>query len=238
VGAGRALAAVLRVLSLPLNIASSERTLDAGSIGCYNNGLRAKTNYGKKGRDAMRGFILGVFLTLLILIGGGYWFIRSGKLSMATTAKPLPFEQAIASAAIEGSIANGKDVPNPLPLNDDNMVAGVKEYKGHCIFCHGAPGPPHPEISTMMFPRPPQLFEKDDMVIDDPSGSIFWVITNGIRLSGMPGFDHHLSDTERWQLTMLLSHADKLPAAVKAEFARKDVGEMMMHANHEHEHEQ
>jgi mono/diheme cytochrome c family protein len=69
-----------------------------------------------------------------------------------------------------------------------------------------------------MFPPPPQLFEKDDMVTDDPEGVTYWKVTHGIRLSGMPGFASTLSDTQRWQVTMLLAHADKLSRAAQAAF--------------------
>jgi mono/diheme cytochrome c family protein len=67
-----------------------------------------------------------------------------------------------------------------------------------------------------MFPKPPQLFTPDEMVTDDPEGVTFWVVTHGIRLSGMPGFGATLSETERWQVTLLVAHADKLPPAVQA----------------------
>jgi hypothetical protein len=56
-------------------------------------------------------------------------------------------------------------------------------------------------LANAMFPHPPQLFEKDQMVTDDPPGITYWVITHGIRLSGMPGFDKALSETERWQVS-------------------------------------
>jgi mono/diheme cytochrome c family protein len=69
-----------------------------------------------------------------------------------------------------------------------------------------------------MFPSPPQLFEEADMVTDDPEGVTFWKVTNGIRLSGMPGFGGALSDTQRWQVTMLVAHAGKLSGAVQAAF--------------------
>jgi hypothetical protein len=58
------------------------------------------------------------------------------------------------------------------------------------------------------------------MVTDDPEGITFWKVTNGIRMTGMPGFQKTLSDTERWQLTMLLAHADALPAPVAASLSR------------------
>jgi mono/diheme cytochrome c family protein len=65
-----------------------------------------------------------------------------------------------------------------------------------------------------MFPPPPQLLEKADMVTSDPEGETFWKVTHGIRLSGMPGFADTLSEKQRWQVTMFVSHADKLPSAV------------------------
>jgi thiosulfate dehydrogenase len=57
------------------------------------------------------------------------------------------------------------------------------------------------------------------MVTDDPQGETYWKVTHGIRLSGMPGFGVILSDTQRWQVTMLVAHADKLPSAAQAVFA-------------------
>jgi thiosulfate dehydrogenase len=54
---------------------------------------------------------------------------------------------------------------------------------------------------------------------DDPEGTTYWKATNGIRMTGMPGFATILSDTERWQVTMLVAHADKLPAAAGAALA-------------------
>ncbi|MBZ5620462.1 MAG: c-type cytochrome [Acidobacteriia bacterium] len=135
---------------------------------------------------------------------------------MATTAPPLPLEKTVAKMALRGSVGNAGDQKDPLPLDDGNMLAGVNAYKAHCAVCHGAPGQPRTAISKGMFPPPPQLFEKEDMVTDDPEGVTYWKLTHGIRLSGMPGFGGTLSDTHRWQLTMLVAHADKLSPAVQA----------------------
>jgi thiosulfate dehydrogenase len=46
-------------------------------------------------------------------------------------------------------------------------------------------------------------------VSDDDPGFSYWVISNGIRLTGMPSFSHALSDKERWEVTLLLKNADK-----------------------------
>ena len=195
----------------------------------------------------MRGFILGVFFALVVIVGGAYLLLSSGKVSLATTAEPLPGEEKVAQLTLKANVRDARNQVNPLPRNDDNMLAGARIFKEHCVFCHGAPGRLRPPISTMMMPKPPQLFDKDDMVTDDPEGMIFWIVSNGIRLSGMPGFGDHLSEKERWQLAMLLAHADNLPAAVQAELERKGPGEMSMHVKpgdehkpndmHNHDHE-
>ena len=157
----------------------------------------------------MRGFVFGVIFTLLVVVVGGYLFVRGGGVSMATTAPPLPLEKTVARMALRTSIGNAGDQKDPLPFDDNNMRAGMDVYKLNCAGCHGMAGQPPTTISKGMFPPPPQLLEKDGMVTDDPEGVTYWKVTNGIRLSGMPGFGNTLSDTERWQATMLVAHADK-----------------------------
>jgi len=137
---------------------------------------------------------------------------------MTTTAPPLPLEKTVARMALRASIGNAGDQKDPVPFDDANMLAGLNLYKEYCAVCHGAPGRPPTAISKGMFPPPPQLFEKEDMVTDDPEGVTYWKVTHGIRLSGMPGFVATLSDTQRWQVTMLVAHAGKLSHAVQAAF--------------------
>jgi thiosulfate dehydrogenase len=166
----------------------------------------------------VRGFVLGIIFTILMLVVGGYLFLRGGGVSMATNAPLLPLEKTVAKMALRASIGNAGDQKDPLPFDDANMVAGVRAYKEHCAVCHGAPGQPRTAMAKGMFPSPPQLFEKEEMVTDDAEGVTYWKLTHGIRLSGMPGFAATLSDTERWQLTMLVAHADKLSHAAQAAF--------------------
>jgi thiosulfate dehydrogenase len=161
-------------------------------------------------------FVLGILTTVVVAVSGAYVFVRAGGIPMATTAQPLPLEETVAEMALDASLGNAADQKDPLPFDDVNMLAGVRTYKEDCAVCHGAPGRSRTSISSGMFPIPPQLFEEEEMVTDDPEGITFWKATHGIRLSGMPGFASTLSDTERWQVTMLVSHADKLAAAVQA----------------------
>jgi thiosulfate dehydrogenase len=161
-------------------------------------------------------FVLGIVGAIVLFGVGAYAFVRGGGVPMATTAAPLPFERAVAGLALRASVNSSLDLKNPRPLDETNLSAGAHVYRQNCVVCHGAPGTAPTAIAKGMFPNPPQFFTASDMVTGDPEGETYWKVTHGIRLSGMPGFDGTLSETERWQVTMLVANADKLPAAVQA----------------------
>ncbi|HEX5474168.1 MAG TPA: cytochrome c [Vicinamibacterales bacterium] len=158
-------------------------------------------------------FVVGFILGIVVLLAAGYSFVAMGGVSMMTSAAPLPFEQRIAKLALHANLRKAADLRDPLPLNDENLTAGARVYRDSCAVCHGTPGR-HSDIAAGMFPQPPQLFT--DPVTDDAEGITYWKVTHGIRLSGMPAFTGTLSDTQRWQVTMLLAHADKLSPGVRA----------------------
>ena len=160
-------------------------------------------------------FVFGIVTTIGVLGVGAYAFVLGGGIPMGTSAPPLPLEKTVARLALRASFKGSLDLKNPQPVNDANLMAGARVYREHCLVCHAAPGVEQTAIAKGMFPDPPELFEMKDMVTDDPDGEIYWKVTNGIRLSGMPGFGKTLSDTERWQVTTLVKDADKLPAAVQ-----------------------
>ena len=156
------------------------------------------------------GLILGVILVPL----GVYLYFASGSAPVATTDSDMPFEHFLADKALNVRIA--KDMPKNVPIQptDGTYLDGAELYKQHCAVCHGLPLSPKSAIATGMYPRPPQLFEGKG-VTDDKPGESYWKIFNGIRLSGMPGFSKSLSESQMWQLALLLANADKLPPAAK-----------------------
>jgi len=163
----------------------------------------------------MRNILLGIVLGYVLVLVGGYFFIKTGHMPMATAAGALPGEEMVAKMALRASVKSSLDLKNPLPLNDDNLKGGADVYNGNCAMCHGALDQPRPDLATAMFPTAPQLL-KGKGVTDDPEGETYWKVTNGIRMTGMPAFNKILDEKRRWQVTMLVAHADKLtPAARK-----------------------
>jgi thiosulfate dehydrogenase len=160
-------------------------------------------------------FIVGVLLGVLLLPFGAYLYVAGGSAPVATTDSDFPFEAFFAHKALNARIK--KDMPKNVPIqaNEANYLAGAELYKQHCAVCHGLPLAPKTAMATGMYPRPPLLFEGKGVTDDEP-GESYWKIFNGIRLSGMPGFSKSLSETQMWQLALLVANADKLPSSAKA----------------------
>lgn len=160
-------------------------------------------------------FIAGLVLGLIIVPLVIYMYLTSSSAPVATTDSDVPFENFFAHKALNARIA--KDMPKivPVPTTEANFLAGAELYKQHCAVCHGLPLSPKTAIATGMYPHPPQLFEGKGVTDDEP-GVTYWKIFNGIRLTGMPGFSKSLSETQMWQVALLLANADKLPPSAKA----------------------
>ncbi len=159
-------------------------------------------------------FIVGLLLGLALMPLGAYLYFTGGIAPVATTDSDMPFEKFFAKKALHARIA--KDMPKSVPIqaNEANYLAGAELYKQHCAVCHGLPLTPKTAIATGMYPAPPLLLEGKG-VTDDPPGESYWKIFNGLRLTGMAGFSKSLSETQMWQLALLLANADKLPASAK-----------------------
>lgn len=165
----------------------------------------------------MRKFIFGLIIGLLIPVAAGYCYFRFGYAPVATSSAPMPFEKTAAQMALRARIQ--KEAPKkeaPLPANELNLSQGAATYLENCAFCHGRPDQKATLAAKGMFPLPPQLFSKDEMATDDPVGVTYWKVSNGIRMSGMPGFGEMLTKDQVWQVSMLLKNADKLPPGVQA----------------------
>jgi thiosulfate dehydrogenase len=159
-------------------------------------------------------FLVGLVLGLVAVPLVVYAYLSSGNAPVATSAPPMPFERMMAQKALHAII--DKEMPKNVPVQADEptFTAGAQVYRENCAVCHGLPGQPKTAIAKGMFPDPPVLLEGKG-VTDDPAGESYWKVAHGIRLSGMPGFKDSLSDTQMWQVSVLLAEADKLPASVK-----------------------
>ncbi len=166
----------------------------------------------------IKGLILGILLGVLLVAGCIYFYFSSGRAPVATSASPIPFEKALASVGLHAYLDK---LPHPAPqvaADEANLIAGAKVYKEQCSVCHGLPGEPKSAIQAGMYPAPPELFHGTG-VTDDDAWESYWKVENGIRMSGMPSFKGQLTETQIWQVAVLVKNADKITEQVKKELA-------------------
>ena len=166
----------------------------------------------------IKGVIVGILLGILLLGGGAYYFVSTGRAPVATSAPAIPFEKTFARVGLHAYLDR---LPHPEPqvaADETNLVAGAKVYKEQCAVCHGLPDQPKGAIARGMYPAPPELFHGVG-VTDDDAWESYWKVENGIRLTGMPGFKGQLTETQIWQVSVLVKNADKISASVKRELA-------------------
>jgi mono/diheme cytochrome c family protein len=166
----------------------------------------------------VKGLVIGFLLAVMILVGAVFGYFASGMAPVATADPPMPFEKKLANLALNAHIEKQHVLESPVAPDEPAFLAGAGVYKEHCAVCHGMPGQPPTDYAGTMFPKPPQLF-RGHGVTDDPASESYWKAANGIRLSGMPAFKTKLTDTQLWQVSQLLAHANDLPESVKKALA-------------------
>ncbi len=148
---------------------------------------------------------------------------------------PGKVESRLAAAAKKIEIG-GKDWQNPMPDTPDVVKTGMEHFQHHCQICHGLDG--HNTgvpFAAKMSPPVLDLGDKDVQRYTD--GQLKWIIQNGIRFSGMPGWKGVLEDDEMWSIVRFLRHLPEkdsqgIPPVYKES---EEEHEEMPHPGHQHE---
>ena len=175
---------------------------------------RTDSRYSSNGRSSSSfgAFVVGVLFTLLVLVGGAFAYLKYGHPPVSTVDPAFPMEAQIVHVPLGARIDRELEKP-PFGTSEVAFEAGAKMYQTSCASCHGTPGHDSP-YARYMYPSAPQLFKKHRTgnvvgVSDDEAGETYWKIKNGIRLTGMPAYQHLYSETQMWQVALLLKNADQ-----------------------------
>ena len=164
--------------------------------------------------EGRKGTCAGAIIVLVIVAAiVGLAAMYSGIISVAANYPDKAIVAWALSTTMDHSVqrhAAGIKVP---ALDDPAMVqTGFGHYRGMCVGCHGAPGVEIGEMGRALNPEPPKLTEAAG---DWKSNELFWIIKNGVRMSGMPAWGASHSDNEIWAI---VAFARKLPSMKPAEY--------------------
>ncbi len=153
------------------------------------------------------GIVLGV---LLVPVGIAGWFYF-GAPPVAVADPPIPHEHEIVHFPLHLRINRELIGKPPVEVSEASLTSGAHIYREQCAACHGLHKKPS-SFGPHMYPNAPQLWEKHGDAVgvsDDSPGETYWKVANGIRLTGMPAYKSVLTDTEMWDVSLLLANADK-----------------------------
>ena len=157
----------------------------------------------------MRGFIVGVILTLLVVFGGAYHYATTGRFDVrAVGNSPSTFERRTAMKSLDEwvDLHAGKQA-NPFQPTMDNIMDGSMTYDKNCAMCHGSLKQPMSPLRNNFYPPVPQLISRTP---DDPDANLFYVIKYGARFTAMPGWDGVLSDDDIWKTVLFIKNSSQM----------------------------
>jgi mono/diheme cytochrome c family protein len=164
--------------------------------------------------------IIGLLAMIAVILVGGYFF--GGFFDVgASWEDPKPVAAALTRVRT-ASIARRAHANPPMPLDEATTIStGARHYaKYGCSSCHGAPGVEWLKFSEGLNPGPPDLKK---VANERAPAELFWVVKNGIRMTGMPSFSKAgVPDTEVWQIVAFLK---KLPSVSEADYKSWTAGQ-------------
>jgi len=168
-------------------------------------------------------WIVSVVIVLVVLIV--IVLIYASTMNMAAAA-PGGMETAVATQ-LKYAHVGGKDDRNPTADTPDTVKEGAEHFQHHCQICHGLDGQ-NTGVPFANKMAPPVADLASARVQHYTDGQLKWIIDNGIRFTGMPGWKGVLSDEEAWNVVRYIRH---LPA-------KGSLGDpaVFKEAEEEHEH--
>jgi mono/diheme cytochrome c family protein len=175
-----------------------------------------------------------VAVVLVVLALAGLAFIYSGIFDVAASSPDSGMAKWVLRRTQHNSVerrAAGIQVPR---LDDPAMVKrGLIHYYEMCSVCHGAPGEKPSEIAQGLNPYPPELAEKAE---PDEAAQWFWIVKNGIKMTGMPSFGVTHTDEEVWDIIAFVEAMPKLSPEQYQKMVQEVGLEEPAAGTEEHEH--
>lgn len=160
-------------------------------------------------------WILGsIGLVIVLLAGLGAAFAFRGGIS--ARAEPSALEARVARTLRRWAIpGEARQITNPIPPTPRVLRAGLAHFADHCASCHANDGSGQAELGRSLYPRAPDLRKPATQGLTD--GELFYIIENGVRLTGMPAWGGAGSAEGSWHLVHFIRHLPVLTPEEKAQ---------------------
>jgi mono/diheme cytochrome c family protein len=153
-----------------------------------------------------------VLVLLIAVTGLGLWGWSIISRGFSARDNPSSAEAWIAGRLRHMAVPQSfRDARNPLKQSPDVLSGAMEHFADHCAICHANDGSGNTLIGRGLYPKPPNM--RQDATQNLTDGELYYIIENGIRLTGMPAFGEEsagMGDEESWALVTFIRHLPKI----------------------------
>jgi len=158
----------------------------------------------------VRWFLGGILFTVIVAIAAGLALIRSGR-GFSAREKPTAVETWVAQKSRAFAMpAEAKSRTNPVGNSPEVLAEGRAHWADHCFSCHANNGSGDTALGKSLYPPAPDMRLAATQQLTD--GELFYIIQNGIRLTGMPAWGNGTPKDEEdsWKLVHFIRHLPQI----------------------------
>jgi mono/diheme cytochrome c family protein len=161
-------------------------------------------------RKQLHHMLIGAVIGIVFVVPlGVYAFVKSGLFNVGASSPHTKLTTWITHETMIHSVRrHARGIAPPPWTSNAQLVAGFCAYETHCVACHGAAAVSRQPWVGGMEPQPPYLL--DDVKKFTPS-ELFWIVSNGIKMTGMPRWREAMSDRDIWNIVAWLEASRNLP---------------------------
>jgi mono/diheme cytochrome c family protein len=158
--------------------------------------------------------MIGVVLLVTVMAAAPLVLVLRGGIS--ARSEPNSAEEMVARRRRRHHhTAEARAARNPLTLEPRILAEGRAHFADHCASCHANDGSGRTDLGRNLYPRAPDMRRPTTQELTD--GELFYVIENGVRLTGMPGWGGAGRPEESWKLVHFIRHLPRLTPGEQAE---------------------
>jgi hypothetical protein len=150
--------------------------------------------------------LAAVWVILALAVIGGFSFIYFGIFDIAANHPHGKLTLWFIDKTVTQSVKRRARGIHPPDLSNRSMIlSGCYRFQQMCVQCHGGPGVERSDAGEGLYPKGPDLADASQ---DWAPQELFWITRNGIKLTGMPAWEHANTDKDIWDLVAFM---EKMP---------------------------
>jgi mono/diheme cytochrome c family protein len=164
-------------------------------------------------------FAFGALAACALAALGGFFTMRQAR-GLSAREEPMGIEGWVAGWARAAALpTDARSRTNPVSKTPEVLADARAHWADHCAVCHANDGGGDTQMGKHMYPPAPDMRQPGTQQLTD--GELFYIIQNGIRLTGMPSWGGSAHDEEdSWKLVHFIRHLPQLTFVEKKEMEK------------------